>query len=62
MITEKATLLRRSICLGGRGEIRTHGPLAWTTVFKTVAVNRLATLPFLRVNYHKSIENSSFAG
>ena len=47
-------------CKRGRGEIRTHGPLAWTTVFKTVALNRLATLPFVRINYHKSMENSSF--
>ncbi len=31
--------------LGGRGEIRTHGGLAPTTVFKTVALNRSATLP-----------------
>ena len=30
---------------GGRGEIRTHGGLAPTTVFKTVALNRSATLP-----------------
>lgn len=32
--------------LGGRGEIRTHGPLARTTVFKTVALNRSATRPY----------------
>jgi hypothetical protein len=32
---------------GGRGEIRTHGGLAPTTVFKTVALNRSATLPIL---------------
>ncbi len=31
--------------VGGRGEIRTHGGLAPTTVFKTVALNRSATLP-----------------
>ena len=31
--------------IGGRGEIRTHGGLAPTTVFKTVALNRSATLP-----------------
>lgn len=30
---------------GGRGEIRTHGRLASTTVFKTVALNHSATLP-----------------
>ena len=29
--------------LGGNGEIRTHGPLSESTVFKTVAINR--TLP-----------------
>ena len=33
---------------GGRGEIRTHGGLAPTTVFKTVALNRSATLPRIR--------------
>ena len=35
--------LRRSE--GGWGEIRTHGPLARTTVFKTVALDRSATHP-----------------
>ena len=33
--------------VGGRGEIRTHGGLAPTTVFKTVALNRSATLPLV---------------
>ncbi len=32
-------------CSGGRGEIRTHGGREPTTVFKTVALNRSATLP-----------------
>ena len=31
--------------IGGRGEIRTHGGRKPTTVFKTVALNRSATLP-----------------
>jgi hypothetical protein len=31
--------------IGGRGEIRTHGGREPTTVFKTVALNRSATLP-----------------
>ena len=30
---------------GGRGEIRTHGGREPSTVFKTVALNRSATLP-----------------
>jgi hypothetical protein len=30
---------------GGRGEIRTHGGLAPTAVFKTAALNHSATLP-----------------
>ena len=30
---------------GGRGEIRTHGDITATTVFKTVALNHSATLP-----------------
>ncbi len=37
--------LKRHLNFGGRGEIRTHGGLAPTTVFKTVALNRSATLP-----------------
>ncbi len=32
--------------LGGSGEIRTHGRVAPTAVFKTAALNRSATLPF----------------
>jgi hypothetical protein len=31
--------------VGGRGEIRTHGTLAGTPVFKTGALNHSATLP-----------------
>ena len=41
----------------GRGEIRTHGPLARTTVFKTVALNRSATHP-VRESLHKYTDNS----
>src|SRR6202035_4472643 len=37
---------------GGRGEIRTHGTLAGTPVFKTGALNRSATLPLQR---HQSL-------
>ncbi len=33
---------------GGDGEIRTHGPIPRSTVFKTVAINR--ALPHLRIN------------
>jgi hypothetical protein len=35
----------KSIRYGGRGEIRTHGGLAPTPVFKTGALNRSATHP-----------------
>ena len=31
--------------VGGSGEIRTHGGVAPTAVFKTAALNRSATLP-----------------
>ncbi len=31
--------------IGGRGEIRTHGMLSHSAVFKTAALNRSATLP-----------------
>ncbi len=34
-------------CFGGSGEIRTHGGLSPSTVFKTVAINHSATLPYL---------------
>lgn len=35
----------RRAARGGRGEIRTHGTLAGTPVFKTGALNHSATLP-----------------
>ena len=38
-------MIVKSFGIGGRGEIRTHGPRKETTVFKTVAINRSATLP-----------------
>jgi hypothetical protein len=46
--------------IGGRGEIRTHGGLAPTTVFKTVALNRSATLTiyFRTFNSYITITNS----
>jgi hypothetical protein len=31
---------------GGEGEIRTHGTLTGTAVFKTAALNRSATSPY----------------
>jgi hypothetical protein len=33
---------------GGKGEIRTHGQLSPSTVFKTAALNRSATFPFFQ--------------
>ena len=33
--------------VGGRGEIRTHGQLSPSAVFKTAALNHSATLPML---------------
>ncbi len=38
------------IKFGGRGEIRTHGDITATTVFKTVALNHSATLPIKSFN------------
>ena len=38
-------LIKAALKFGGRGEIRTHGGREPTTVFKTVALNRSATLP-----------------
>ena len=41
---------------GGSGEIRTHGGLTPSSVFKTGALNRSATLPFgaTKTQYDKS--------
>ena len=36
---------------GGWGEIRTHGDVAATPVFKTGALNRSATHPHRQINY-----------
>ncbi len=50
--------LKAALKFGGRGEIRTHGGREPTTVFKTVALNRSATLPitiyniFCRNDFH----------
>ena len=39
---------------GGGGEIRTHGRVSPTTIFKTVAFNRSATPPGFG-NYNRNI-------
>ena len=43
--TQKWHLAALMFCICGGGEIRTHGPRKWTTVFKTVALNHSATPP-----------------
>jgi hypothetical protein len=45
------------LVIGGRGEIRTHGGREPTTVFKTVALNRSATLPMLDYSEARIIAN-----
>lgn len=42
------TVFRYHVESGG-GEIRTHEPLSWPTVFKTVAIDHSATPPLLHV-------------
>ena len=37
--------LSSQLNIGGQGEIRTHGTIARTAVFKTAALNRSATCP-----------------
>ena len=37
--------LSSQLKIGGQGEIRTHGTIARTAVFKTAALNRSATCP-----------------
>src|SRR3989344_8369371 len=39
-------------CLGGWGEIRTHGPLARATVFKTVPLDHSGTHPCTKILSH----------
>ena len=43
--SELLAQLLASLMAGGSGEIRTHGGLASSAVFKTAAFNRSATLP-----------------
>ena len=42
---KKAPVFTGAFEFGGSGEIRTHGGLAPSSVFKTGALNRSATLP-----------------
>ena len=44
-----AVSLKNNNLYGGGGEIRTHGRVAPTTIFKTVAFNRSATPPSQKV-------------
>ena len=37
------------IFYGGEGGIRTHGPLSWSTVFKTAAIVHSATSPYKQI-------------
>jgi hypothetical protein len=37
--------------IGGSGEIRTHGGLTPTAVFKTAALNHSATLPWRKLSH-----------
>ena len=46
------------VVAGGSGEIRTHGRVTPTAVFKTAALNHSATLPFLLLfNDKKCLES-----
>ena len=57
----KAKRHESGVCIGssgGRGEIRTHGGLATTTVFKTVALNRSATLPSFPLQFQRKQDYS----
>ena len=50
---------------GGEGEIRTHGPVSRTPVFKTGALDRSATSPFLTpavMSLSQSLENYESGG
>ena len=43
------TLSSGCLFIGGEGEIRTHGGIAPSTVFKTAALNRSATSPYIKI-------------
>ena len=43
---KNSVVLETTSSVGGSGEIRTHGGLSPSAVFKTAAFNRSATLPF----------------
>ena len=43
--TKSHVFIGSAVVYGGRGEIRTHGGLSSSPVFKTGAFNRSATLP-----------------
>ena len=47
---------------GGGGEIRTHGRVAPTTIFKTVAFNRSATPPSLEVRKQQTTNSKKIRG
>lgn len=51
LLAQNSNVLRHSRCTikdchGGEGEIRTHGTVARTTDFKSVALDRSATSPW----------------
>ena len=46
--------------IGGGGEIRTHGRVAPTAVFKTAALNRSATPPIIELTDRNHTFKSSF--
>ncbi len=48
--SNKNTVHKDCIFVGGEGEIRTRGTIAGTTVFKTVPLNRSGTSPYDWVN------------
>ena len=49
---QKPSLIKLGLFIGGEGEIRTHGGVAPSTVFKTAALNRSATSPTGDVKHH----------
>ena len=48
--------------IGGEGEIRTHGGLAPSTVFKTAALNRSATSPTSNAVYEECFIQNFYKG
>ena len=61
-VNKKARYFNGLKYIGGEGEIRTHGGLAPSTVFKTAALNRSATSPISNAVYEECFIQNFYKG